>query len=275
MDNNIPNKIKELEDWASKIKRTALKLACQTKTHHLGSAFSIIDLLTVLYFYILKIDPQNPNNKNRDRFLLSKGHACLALFTTLAYKGFFDLDKLIHDYGLDGSELGLHPNRDVLLGIEISSGSLGHGLSIGIGMALAAKMDNLAYKTYIMISDGECNEGSTWEAALFAGHQKLNNLVVILDYNHWQAFGRTDEVIKLDPLAAKWQAFGWHTEEINGHQLPEIINAFEKVNSVIDKPSIIIANTKKGKGLKRLEDTLESHYVYPDVFELDSFLKDL
>jgi transketolase len=273
--NNNQDQIKKLEDLAREIRIMSLKIACQTKTHHLGSAFSIVDLLVVLYFHVLKINPQNPHDKNRDRFLLSKGHACLSLYATLAARGFFSQEKLIKNYGQDGGELGLHPNRNVSAGIEISSGSLGHGLSLGVGMALAAKIDNLSYKTYVLIGDGECNEGSIWEAAMFAGHQKLNNLVVILDYNHWQAFGRTDDVIKLDPLAAKWQAFGWHTEEINGHQIQEIINAFEKTASIIDKPSIIIANTKKGKGLKNLEDTLESHYACPDIFELDSFLKNL
>lgn len=257
---------------AREIKRTILEVACRTQTHHAGCAFSIVETLVTLYFKILRCDPNRPKDKNRDRFLLSKGHGCLALYAVLAARGFFTPRELADNYGVDGGTLGMHPDRDAMPGIEISSGSLGHGLSIGAGLALAAKIDTLPYRTYVLMGDGECNEGSVWEAALFAAHQRLDNLVAIIDYNHWQGFGKTEEVMDLNPLADKWQAFGWHAETVDGHSLAALLNVFEKVRLIKGRPSMIIAETIKGKGLST-ENTLEAHYGCPTQQEVAEFIK--
>jgi len=185
------------------------------------------------------------------------------------------IKELLKNYAKDGGKLGLHPDKGSLPGIEVSTGSLGHGLSVGVGLSLAAKINKLSYKTFVIIGDGECNEGSIWEAAIFASQQKLDNMVVILDYNHLQGFGRTEEVINLEPLVGKWQAFGWSVKQIDGHNFKEIIEAFEQIPFKKNKPNIIIANTIKGKGVSFLEDKLESHYKKINQGELRIALKEL
>jgi len=268
-------KIIGYQNLAKKIRRLILEIAFKTQTHHLGSSFSIVDLLTVLYFRTLKINPKKPKDIYRDRLVLSKGHGCLALYITLAKRGFFSEKELLKNYAKDGGKLGLHPDKGSLPGIEASTGSLGHGLSVGVGLSLAAKINKLSYKTFVIIGDGECNEGSIWEAAIFASQQKLDNMVVILDYNHLQGFGRTEEVINLEPLVGKWQAFGWSVKQIDGHNFKEIIEAFEQIPFKKNKPNIIIANTIKGKGVSFLEDKLESHYKKINQGELRIALKEL
>ena len=268
-------KIIRYQNLAKEIRRLILKIAYTSQTHHLGSALSIVDLLTVLYFRTLKINPKKEKNPQRDRFILSKGHACLAWYVTLAKRGFFSEKKLLKNYSLDGGALGLHPDKDSMPGIEVTTGSLGHGLSVGAGLALAAKLNKSSYRTFVIIGDGECNEGSIWEAAMFANQQELDNLVAILDYNHLQGFGRTEEVIDLEPLVDKWQAFGWAVKEIDGHSFKEIIQIFDKIPFQKNKPNIIIANTVKGKGVPFLEDKLESHYKYINQEELKIALREL
>jgi len=272
---DMPREIKKYQNLARKTRRLILEAAFRTQTHHLGSALSIVDLLTILYSRTLKINPQKPKDIRRDRFILSKGHACLALYTILAKKGFFSEKELLENYARDGGKLGLHPDKDSMPGIEVTTGSLGQGLSVGTGLALAAKINKLSYRTFVIIGDGECNEGSIWEAAMFASQQKLDNLVAILDYNHLQGFGRTEEVINLEPLVDKWQSFGWAVKEIDGHNFKEIIQAFDRIPFKKNKPNMIIANTVKGKGVSFLEDKLESHYKKINQEELAIALKEL
>jgi len=272
---DIPRAIKKYQNLAKETRRLILETAFKTQTHHLGSALSIVDLLTALYFRTLKINPKRPKDVRRDRFILSKGHASLALYVTLVKSGFFSQKELSEHYATDGGKLGLHPDKDSMPGIEISTGSLGQGLSVGVGLALAAKINKLSYRTFVLIGDGECNEGSIWEAAMFANQQKLDNLVAILDYNHLQGLGRTEKVIDLEPLADKWQSFGWIVKEIDGHNFKGIIQNFDRIPFKKNKPNMIIANTVKGKGVSFLEDKLESHYKKINQEELVIALKEL
>ncbi len=229
------------------------------KTGHLGSTFSATDLLTVLYFAFLRIDPAHPADPLRDRFILSKGHGCSSLYVTLAKRGFFPEEEL-ETFTKDGSRLPAHPSSRLLPGIEASTGSLGHGLSLGVGMALAAKREKLPYRTVVVVSDGECDEGSTWEAVLSAGHWKLGQLICIVDYNKIQAFGRTKDIMDLEPFADKWRAFNWHVQEVNGHDHGDILAALKNTQEDLSKPHVIIAHTIKGKGASFMEDTVDWHY---------------
>lgn len=256
-----------LQSLAAAGRREIMAIAVAAKSHHVGSAFSMVELLTALYFRVLRVDPKNPQAAGRDRFILSKGHACLGWYVTLSQRGFFSSRELREHYGRDGGRLGFHPDRDAMPGIEVSSGSLGHGLSIGAGLALAAKLDQFPSRTYVLVGDGECNEGSVWEAALFAAHHRLDNLVAIVDYNRWQSFGRTDEVMNLEPLPGKWHAFGWAVREIDGHDFAAILDACAWAK-VQPQPTAIIARTVKGKEWKNVEDTLESHYRLPTEDDL-------
>jgi len=236
-------------------------MAFDSQEGHVGSALSCADALTVLYFGILNIDPKNPLSGNRDRFVLSKGHAVSALYAVLAERGFFE-KKCLDGYCKDGTKMAGHSTKQSFPGVEVSTGALGHGLPMACGMAIADKKDKKKNKTFVMISDGECDEGTTWESALFAAHHKLDNLVVIIDYNKWQAFGRTKDVLNLEPLAEKWQAFGWQTKEVAGHNFEELEKHFLTVPLKKDLPTVIILNTKKGAGVSFLEDKLESHYKH-------------
>lgn len=258
---------------ANDIRKQVFRMATKAKGSHLGTAFSCIDILTILYFRILKINPKKPKDINRDRFILSKGHACSGLYVTLAEKGFF-AKKLLKSYLKDGTIFAAHPSSGIP-GIELSTGSLGHGLSVGVGMAIAAKHDRRHYKVYVLISDGECDEGSTWEAVLCASHFKLDNLVVIVDYNKIQAFGRVEDVLGLEPFKDKWQSFGFAVREIDGHNHSQIIDELENVPFVKGKPSVIIAHTIKGKGVSFMENTIDWHYLNPNEQQLKIALKEL
>jgi transketolase len=260
LKDNESEKIEKLKNLALEIKKLTIKTACHSKSHHLGSSLSILDVLTVLYFDVLNINPDNYDQPDSDFFILSKGHAALGWYATLAKGGFFTEDELLDNFNTDKGKLGVHPDRGSMPGVEISSGSLGHGISIGAGIALANKINNKPNRVYVVVSDGECNEGQIWEAALFAAHQKLDNLTVIVDKNQWQAFGRTKEVMNMDPMGDKWRAFGWETQEIDGHDINKIVSALNDLPETGGKPKVIIANTLKGKGISFLEDTLESHY---------------
>ena len=249
----------DYQQTAKSIRQKTLTMSYEAKGSHIGSCLSCVDILTVLYFKILNIDPANPLADERDRFILSKGHAAASLYATLAQRGFFP-EEILKKYSQDGEKLAGHPSRGCVPGVEVSSGSLGHGLPMAAGMALAAKRDKKSYRVFTLMSDGECDEGSVWEAALFSSHHKLDNLTVVIDRNQLQAFGRTSEVMELEPLAQKWQAFGWSTTEINGHDFTALEAALSGVPAAVGKPSVIIAHTIKGKGVSFMEDKLEWHY---------------
>ncbi len=254
---------------SKQLRKKIIKMKYESQEGHLGSALSCIDILNVLYSKILGIDPKNPLDENRDRFILSKGHASAALFAVLAQRGFFP-EEALDTYCKNGSKLAGHPTRGCVPGVESSTGALGHGLPMGAGMAVAGKNDKKNYRVFVLMSDGEMDEGTTWEAALFSAHHKLDNLTVIIDYNKWQAFGRTNEVLNLEPLDKKWESFGWEVRKIDGHNFKEIENALKAVPFKKGKPSVIIANTIKGKGIASMEDKLESHYIHLTKEDYDS-----
>jgi len=259
---------------AKEIRKKVLKMVFDSRTSHLGSSLSAVDILTVLYFKILKIDPKNPLDENRDRFILSKGHAAAALYAALAERGFFP-KEILDGYCRDGGKLPGHSTRGCVPGVEVSTGSLGHGLPMGAGMAIAAKNDGKNYRIFILMSDGECEEGSVWEAALFASHHQLDNLIGIIDYNKLQAFGRTNEILNLEPLKKKWEDFGWKVKEVDGHSFSEIEESLSKIPFEKGKPSLLICHTIKGKGVSFIEDKLEWHYKNLTKEEYDMALKEL
>jgi transketolase len=257
----------QLQALASKLRFRIVRTSHLSGTPHLGSCLSCLDLLTYLYWNVLRIDTRDPANVDRDRFILSKGHAAPALFQVLAERGFFSVDDL-ENYGEDGSMFGEHPPTPSHLGgIEAATGSLGHGLPMALGMALAARITARPYRVYAILSDGECNEGSVWEAALLAAAQKVSNLTIAIDYNKWQATGRSNEVLGLAPLAEKWRAFGWCVTEIDGHDFASIDQAMT-ANAHDPRPKAIIANTIKGRGVSFMEDDNNWHYRIPNAEEV-------
>jgi len=268
LDENISNKV-----LATRIRVHALKMTHRAKSSHIGGSLSIADLLAVLYSSVLRVDPSRLDWSERDRFILSKGHAAAAAYAVLAERGFFPKEWL-GAYYQDGSHLAGHITYGVP-GVEASTGSLGHGLSIGCGMALAGKQAGCLYRVFILLSDGECDEGSTWEAVLFAPHHRLDNLVAIVDYNKIQSFGTVKEVLDLEPLANKWQAFGWAVKEIDGHDFEQIEKALLSVPFEPERPSCIIAHTVKGKGVSFMENQLAWHYKPPNDDELRQALTEL
>jgi transketolase len=261
------------EEFSARIRAHALRMANSANSAHIGSSLSIADVISVLYTQILKVDPANPDWADRDRLVLSKGHATSILYAALAERGFFPVDWLA-DYCKEGSKLLAHVSHHVP-GVEVSTGSLGHGLPVACGMALAAKRDDTPGRTFVVVSDGELDEGSSWEAILFAGHNQLSNLTAIVDYNKIQSFGTVKEVLDLDPLAAKWESFRWHTVEIDGHDLSQIEQTLRQVPFDSNKPTAIIAHTIKGKGVSFMENRLEWHYRSPNPAQLEQALKEL
>ena len=260
---------------AKKIRlHSVLMMANSGKGSHIGSALSIADLLAVMYTDILNIDPQNPYKKDRDRFILSKGHAGAAVYAVLAEIGFFQLKKLETHYQ-DGSDLSGHVSHKNIPGVELSTGSLGHGLSVGVGMAKAAKLDKKGHKIFVLLSDGECDEGSVWEAAMFASHHKLENLVALIDYNKIQSLDSVANTLNLEPFKDKWESFGWNTIEIDGHDHNQIKLELLRSPSVKNKPSVYICNTTKGKGVSFMENSVLWHYRCPKGKEFKAALKEL
>jgi len=258
---------------AIKIRAHALRMTNRAKSSHIGGCLSVADLLVVLYSKILKLDSTRPDWPDRDRFVLSKGHAAAVFYATLAELNFFPLEWLDTFYQ-NGSHLGGHATYGVP-GVEVSAGSLGHGLSIACGMALAGKRDGQSYRVFTLLSDGECDEGSTWEAVLFAPHHRLDNLVAIVDYNKIQSFGSVKEVLDLEPLVDKWRVFGWAVKEIDGHDFGQIEGALSSVPFQSGKPSCVIAHTIKGKGVSFMENQLAWHYKFPDDEQLHQALTEL
>jgi transketolase len=237
-----------------------------------GSSLSAVDILTVLYFEVMDI--KTSDDPERDRFILSKGHAASALYATLAEKGFIR-DEILEDYLKDGSILYGHPVKGSLPGIEASTGSLGHGLPIAIGIAWAAKNDNKKFKVYVLVGDGECQEGSIWEAANLATRLKLDNLVVIIDANNLQGYERVDNIQSINTFKSKWQAFGWVTREVNGHNISELKDVLKNIPFDKGKPSLIVARTVKGKGIREMENKLEWHYFSVPEDKVKLFIDEL
>jgi transketolase len=243
------------------IRRHCVEMTGRANASHIGSSLSMADVLGVLYAKVLRFHPQAPDWEERDRFILSKGHGCAALYAVLAECGYFPV-KDLETFYQNGSPFAGHTMHNIP-GVELSAGSLGHGLPVSTGIALSAKRGGKPYRVYCMLSDGECDEGSVWEAALFGPQHKLDNLVVMVDYNKIQSLGRVEDVINLEPLAEKWKAFGWGTREIDGHDLSAIERAFDDVPFVSGRPSCIVAHTVKGKGVSYMEDKLLWHYRAP------------
>ena len=263
-----------ISETALLIRRDIIKMLGIAGSGHPGGSLSATDILTVLYFGAMKHDPKNPHWPDRDRLIFSKGHGCPALYSALAHAGYFDPALLLTLRKL-GSPLQGHPDRRRLPGIEASTGSLGQGLSIAIGCALAARLDKKNYTTYAVISDGELNEGQIWEAAAFASFRKLDNLVAILDYNKFQLSGATKDILDMEPVAEKWKAFGWRTKEIDGHSLAEIRDAIAWAKSAKGSPSMIIAHTVKGKGVSFMEGNNHFHGVANTKEETAKALREL
>jgi transketolase len=259
------------EALARTIRANSLRMVHRADASHIGSSLSMADLLAVLYAGVLRIDPSRPQAPDRDRFLLSKGHGAAAVYACLAARGFFP-ESWLTSYCEDGSRLSGHLTHHEVPGVEVSTGSLGHGLPLASGMALAGMRQRRPYRVFTLLSDGECDEGATWEAALFAPHHKLENLVAIIDYNRIQSFGRVEDVLDLEPFAEKWQAFGWGVRAINGHNHRQIAACLTGLPFERGRPSLLLAHTVKGKGVPFMEDQLEWHYRSPNARQLDEAL---
>ena len=247
-----------LDERSRILRRLIVRMVEKGRRGHVGPAASLVEILRVLYDSWLRIRPDNPDWGDRDRFILSKGHGCLALYAVLADKGFFATEELDRFCSFD-SILGGHPEHKVP-GVEASTGSLGHGLSIGVGMAVAGKIRKKDYRVVVLVGDGEINEGAIWEAAMSASKHSLSNLTVIVDYNKFQSYGPTETVLGLEPLVEKWKSFGFETVEVDGHSPTELIGALNKTSVSLDRPSAIIAHTVKGKGFPMAENRPEWHH---------------
>jgi transketolase len=266
--------IAALKRRAAELRGKIVTMCHEASSAHLGSSLSCVDILAVAYWDVLRIDPLNPADPLRDRFILSKGHAAMAIYATLATRGYFPVEELA-TYNKDDGRLAEHPPANMLPGVEAATGSLGHGLPIGLGMALAGRIKNEHYRVYALLSDGENNEGSVWEAAMFGAGQKLDNVCVIVDYNKWQATARSNETLALAPLRDKWAAFGWDAHEVDGHDVGALARLMRDVPNGSGKPVAIIAHTVKGKGVSFMEDDNNWHYRAPTAEEVVKAHKEL
>jgi transketolase len=257
---------------AWKIRRHGLEMTHLSRGSHIAAVLSVADIIAVLYNDIMSIFPDDPTNDRRDRFILSKGHAGAAIYAALAEKGFFDIKELKTHY-TNGSKLSGHVSHKGVPGVEFSTGSLGHGICVGAGMAMAAKSDGKNHKTYVVVGDGECNEGSVWEAALFANHYRLSNFTVIVDHNKMQSLDYCEKTIELIDLGVKWKAFGWSVLEVDGHDHDQLRDALRQNES--DKPKCIIAHTVKGKGISFMENEILWHYRDPQGDDYLNAVKEL
>lgn len=257
----------DLARIAAELRLRVVEMSHRAGTPHLGSALSCLDILVAAYWRVLRIDAKQPADPLRDRFILSKGHAASALYAVLAERGFFPADWL-KTFATHGAPLAEQPAPNCAPGVELATGSLGHGLPVGLGMALAARLQNHPYRVFVCLSDGECNEGTVWEAALLASAHKLSSLTVIVDYNKWQATGRSNEVTGLSPLRDKWAAFGWDAIELDGHNIEALVEALGRAPDSLGRPRAIVANTVKGKGISFMEDDNNWHYRVPKAEEV-------
>lgn len=260
------------EELARQVRLDVLRMTSRGKSSHVSSAFSCADLVSVLYADILNVRPSEPRWAGRDRFVLSKGHAGAVVYAVLAECGFFPVQWL-EEHCQDGSRLSGHVSHKGLPGVEMSTGSLGHGLPVAAGMAYAAQLDQKAWRTFCVLSDGECDEGSTWEAILFAAHHKLDNLTAVVDYNKMQSLGPVAETLALEPFADKWHAFGWAVTEVDGHNHEMLRSALRPASR--DQPSVVIAHTTKGKGVSFMEDNVLWHYRSPQGSEYENAVREL
>ncbi len=260
-------------ELARRIRIHAIQMCASGGGSHVGSALSCADILAVLYGSVLRVDPWDPRWADRDRFVLSKGHACAALYAVLAERGFFPIEKLARHYQ-NGSDLCGHASHKVP-GVELSTGSLGHGMPVAAGMAYAAQLANRSHRVFALVSDGECDEGSIWEAALFAAHHRLNKLTVVVDYNRLQGVGAVNGVIRLEPFADKWRSFGWAVREVDGHDHAALQAALSAVPDLSGQPTCVIAHTTKGKGVSFMQDSVLWHYRIPAGDELKEALAEL
>ncbi|MDQ1914861.1 transketolase [Paenibacillus sp. GD4] len=265
--------IRELQMKAAQIRKDLLTMIHRAKTGHTGGSLSNTDILTALYYRVMNNNPSNPKDANRDRFVLSKGHSVESLWAILADRGFFPREELL-TFSQFGTKFIGHPNNKVP-GIEMNTGALGHGLAVAVGMALAAKRDGKAYRAYCLMGDGEQAEGSVWEAAMAGAHYKLDNLIGIIDRNRLQISGTTEEVMGLEPLEEKWAAFGWNVISINGNDMNELVRTFEAIPTVAGKPTLVMANTVKGKGVSFAENVAHWHHHVPNDAELEKALSEL
>jgi transketolase len=269
----IPDPVADIRKLALAIRTHSLRMVERARASHIGSCLSAADILAVLYGKVLRIDPARPDWPDRDRFILSKGHAAAALYAVLAERGFFPVERL-GTYCEDGSRLAGHATASVP-GVEVSTGSLGHGLPIACGMALAAKRRGLPWRVFALLSDGECDEGSVWEAALFAPQHHLDNLTVIVDYNKIQAFGPVKDVLELEPFADKWRSFRWAVREVDGHDPAALEANLVQVPFETGRPGVLLAHTIKGKGVSYMENQVAWHYKSPDADQLNQAIREL
>ena len=256
-----------MEKIARRIRAQVIEMSHRAQTPHLGSALSCVDIVVAAYWGALSVNPKNSTDPNRDRFIFSKGHAITTLYAALAFQGFFP-EKMLETFAQNGSHLPEQPSPLCVPGLELATGSLGHGLSVGIGMALAGRIQKRSYRVFVLMSDGECNEGSVWEAAMMAPRHRLDNVVAIVDFNKWQATGRSEDVLALNPFRQKWESFGWSAYETDGHDLPRLVELLKKVPDGSGKPVAIIAHTIKGKGVSFMEDDNNWHYRIPNAEQL-------
>jgi transketolase len=260
---SLPNDIAPtnhgLDGRSLMLRRTVIDMLKASRRGHLGASFSIMEIMRVLYDDILRLDPKYPDWPERDRCILSKGHGCLALYVMLAEKGFFQREELFRFCSHDGT-LGGHPDSNKIPGVEVSTGALGHGLSIGAGMAISARWDKSPRKIYIVVGDGECNEGSIWEAALSIGNRRLDNLCVLVDYNKYQSYEKTSVVQNLEPLCDKWTSFGFSVIEVDGHDISQLRDCLRSLPNMKNRPSLVICHTVKGKGVRFAENNLSWHH---------------
>ena len=259
---------------AKRLRLHAVRMTSAGKSSHVGSVLSMADLLAVLYGAFLKVDPAEPEWPGRDRFILSKGHAGAGVYAVLAECGFIEVERLA-DHCRDGSDLSGHVSHKGVPGVELSTGSLGHGLSVGAGMAYGARLDGRNHRVVVLMSDGECDEGSVWEAAMFAAHHRLDNLITVIDYNKIQSLDTVARTLTLEPFTDKWRAFGWHCVEVDGHDHAALHSVFERLRSGTGSPACVIAHTVKGKGVSFMEHQVLWHYRSPQGDELAAALREL
>ncbi|MDP2939624.1 MAG: transketolase [Candidatus Omnitrophota bacterium] len=274
MNKEFPEaQIKQLEEKVKEVRRLIVKMLAQAGSGHPGGSLSATELICCLFHAVLRHKPADPAWPNRDRFHMSKGHCCPLWYAVLVQLGYFP-EKELWTLRRLGSILQGHPDRRAP-GVDVASGSLGQGLSVALGMALAGKLDKKDYRVYCLLGDGEIQEGNIWEAAMASSHYKCENLCAILDYNHYQIDGKTDEIMNLEPIVDKWRSFGWHTVVIDGHDIKQILQAFDEAKSIKGKPTIIIAHTIKGKGVSFMENVVDFHGRSPTKEEEQIALKEL
>jgi transketolase len=266
--------VEKLRQLAGSVRRRDLQIVHGAKLGHVGGEMSAIDILVTLYFAVLHVDPARPDDPDRDRFILSKGHSAVALYTTLAHRGFIPMEQL-DTFAQPLSMLNGHPDRNKVPGVETNTGPLGHGLPVAVGAALAAKLQDCSWRVFVLTGDGELQEGSNWEAAMAAAHYKLDNLTVIVDRNRLQQGDWTEQTMHLEPLADKWRAFGWAVTEVDGHNIAQLLATCERLPFEPGKPSCIIAHTHKGQGVSLMRDKAAWHHKVPTAEELALALREL